>query len=88
MNSTGSSGRDEHCDSVTETIVAMVADAEDIDVLEVPPLWDVINPDALEAVFAPSKRDSARSRVGHVTFSYCGYEVLVEYGDSITVSLE
>ncbi len=88
MNSTDSSKRDGHCDSVTDAIVTTVADAEGVDVLELPPLWDVVNPDALETAFSPSKCDRSVNRAGQIAFSYCGYRVLVEYGDSVTVSLE
>ncbi|MFA9425803.1 HalOD1 output domain-containing protein [Natronorubrum sp. A-ect3] len=88
MSSTGSSKRDGNRDSVTDAIVTAVADAKGVDVLELPPLWEVVNPDALETAFSPSKRDRTVNRAGQIAFSYCGYRVLVEYGDSVTVSLE
>ncbi|WP_227380723.1 HalOD1 output domain-containing protein [Haladaptatus halobius] len=39
------------------------------------PLYDVIDPDALEALFASTQRDT--DRTGSVTFQYCGYQVTV-----------
>ena len=73
---------------ITDAIVTAVADAEGVDPLELPPLWDVIDTEALEALFAPT-RDGGRSRrSGRVEFSYYGYEITVEYGESSTVSIE
>ena len=39
------------------------------------PLYDAIDPDALDALFTPV--DSSTNRDGAVSFSYCGYHVTV-----------
>lgn len=49
-----------------------------------PPLFDVIDPDALDKLFAPTQAGSERH--GKMTFQYCGYHVTVS-GDR-AVSLD
>ncbi|MFB9806943.1 HalOD1 output domain-containing protein [Haladaptatus pallidirubidus] len=39
-----------------------------------PPLYDVVNPDALDKLFAPTRKTE---RHGTVTFKYCGFQVTV-----------
>jgi hypothetical protein len=74
--------------SVTELVVTAVSDAEDCDPLALSPLWDVIDPEALDGLFAPTRHNTAR--VGHIEFVYAGYGVSVAAdGDgSVSVSLE
>ncbi|GAB3032790.1 HalOD1 output domain-containing protein [Natronobiforma cellulositropha] len=74
--------------SVTETIIEHVADADGRDPLELPPLWDAVDPEALETLFAPTK--SGGVRAGRVEFAYCGYWITVEDAedDTLAVSLE
>jgi hypothetical protein len=56
--------------SSTEAVVQAVAKAEDADPTEIPPLYNQIDPDALEKLFQnPSN--------GAVTFDYCDYTVTV-----------
>lgn len=62
-------------DSITEAIVDAVNDVENCDPLTLPPLWDVIDPEALDELFAPTRR--GRPRTGHVGFVYAGHEVTV-----------
>ncbi|WP_247003627.1 HalOD1 output domain-containing protein [Halosolutus gelatinilyticus] len=75
-------------DSVTGTIVSAVSDAEDCDPLSLPPLWDVIDSEALDELFAPTR--TGRHRAGSVRFDYAGYEVTVTVDADTTgnVSLE
>ena len=61
-----------HADSVSNKIVKKVAEVEDVDPLELtPPLYEVINPDALESLFANNRV------LGKVVFNYKGHEVSV-----------
>lgn len=69
----------EQCRSVSEAVVKAVADAENVEPIELQPLYDVIDPDALDSLFRPH---AAR---GRITFQYHGYTVEVD-GNS-TVSL-
>lgn len=61
-------------------IVERVAARENVDPLELPPLHDVVDTDALMALFATPER-----RVDHITFSYHGYDVTVEGPQQIQV---
>lgn len=63
-------------ESFTETIVRTVADREGVEPTEIPPLHDVVDPDALNAVFSPTRRGTPRNS-GRVEFTYCGHEVVV-----------
>lgn len=62
--------------SPTVEIVEIVADREGVDATELPPLGSVIDPDALNSLFAYSP-DGAPQSQGYVVFQYCGYSVAV-----------
>ncbi|MFC4540959.1 HalOD1 output domain-containing protein [Halosolutus amylolyticus] len=85
---TGTWRGDEQPEPITDAIVTAVADAEGVDVRTLPPLWNVIDPEALEELFAPTNGGRARRRAGRVEFGYCDYDVTVAYGESNTVSIE
>ncbi|WP_343217248.1 HalOD1 output domain-containing protein [Halovivax limisalsi] len=69
-------------------IVSEVADREGVDPTELrPPLHDVIDPEALDALFEPTTT-SQRARDGSVTFAYCGYEVTVTAAGDISIGSE
>ncbi|ELY36495.1 HalOD1 output domain-containing protein [Natronorubrum tibetense] len=74
--------------SVTETIVDAVSEAEDCDPLTLPPLWNVIDPEALDALFEPTR--GGQPRAGRVSFAYVGYEITVDVTTetTVTVSIE
>ncbi|WP_254861978.1 HalOD1 output domain-containing protein [Halovivax gelatinilyticus] len=58
--------------SVTQTVVESVAEAEGIDPLELsPPLYDVVDTEALETLFADKKG------LGKIIFNYKTFEVSV-----------
>ena len=70
--------------TVSESVVEVVAEAEETDPLELtPPLYEVIEPDALDQVFAATPTDERRK--GTVTFSYNGYEVTVRGDGDVSV---
>ncbi len=71
--------------SLTEDIVTALADAQDCRPEDlVPRLYDVIDPDALEALFAP-RHDGTPRRGGHVVFAVEDHEVRVDSGGCVTV---
>ena len=58
--------------SVCQTVIEAIADAEGADPTELnPPLYEAIDPDALENLF-----DDGRM-IGKIIFNYHGYEVSV-----------
>ena len=67
---------------ITGAVVDAVATADGTDPIELPPLYDSVDPDALDTLFE-------RQREGidlEITFSYAGYGIVVEDGDRVTVS--
>ena len=61
-------------------VIERVARNEDTDPMKLePPLNDVIDPDALDALCADESMN------GFVVFSYCGYTVTVDAGGGVTV---
>lgn len=67
--------------SLTVTVVEQIANRENVDPLELPPLHDAIDPEALDALF--DKPDSA---VDGIAFHYHGYEVVVEGPERVRVT--
>lgn len=62
-------------ESVTSAVVAEVAERDGTDPAEIDQsLYEILDPDALNGLFAPTKRGRARSD-GRVEFTYCGYEI-------------
>ncbi|MEF8800405.1 MAG: HalOD1 output domain-containing protein [Halolamina sp.] len=64
--------------TIAEQIVEKVANTADTDVLDQPPLYDVIDPDALDALVEAMSD-------GEVSFIYAGYEVTVESDRTVTL---
>lgn len=62
-------------------VVSAVAEAEGVDVVELPPLYDTIDPEALNALFT-SQDDAA---VSTVEFEYAGYTVVVRGESTVEV---
>lgn len=67
--------------SVSFEVVAAVADAEGVDPVELEPpeyeaLYDVVNPEALDSLFAPREDGTPRGS-GQIEFVFCGYRVAV-----------
>lgn len=64
-------------ESPSQAVVQAVARVSGDDPTAVDPLYDVIDPDSLNALFA-GNRGFGNDTSGSVTFSYSGYEVVVE----------
>ncbi|MCU4744148.1 hypothetical protein OB955_14865 [Halobacteria archaeon AArc-m2/3/4] len=62
-------------------VVSAVAAASDADPLELPPLGDAIDPDALNQLFM-TRSDST---VAKITFQYAGYDVTVRGNGEVGV---
>lgn len=66
-------------ESASEAVIHTVARQTDRDPLELPPLFDVVDPDALDALVRQMRR-------GDVTFEYAGQTVTVDCdGQTVTV---
>ncbi|MCU4801168.1 hypothetical protein OB920_12375 [Halobacteria archaeon HArc-gm2] len=66
-----------HETSVHEAVIYAVADADDVDPVDLAPLYETIDPEALDALF-----DGGCA--GQVAFTYERHEVVVT-GDRVTV---
>ncbi|MXV64284.1 hypothetical protein GS429_19880 [Natronorubrum sp. JWXQ-INN-674] len=67
--------------SVSFDIIAAVAEQEGVDPIDIEPpeyeaLYNAINPEALDALFAPRENGSSRSN-GRVEFTFSGYQIVV-----------
>lgn len=62
--------------TVSERVVQKVATASGTDALELPPLWDAIEPDALNKLVEEMAD-------GEVSFAYAGYEVTVTSDETV-----
>lgn len=67
-------------DAPSEEIIRSVADAADVDPTELPPLYDTVDPDALDSIFSASALVS-----GEMTFEYVDYLVTVSADDHVVV---
>lgn len=69
---------------VSRRVVEQVAEATDSDPMELEPLYERIDPDALDDLFSdPHPMDNRR--VGHVSFTMAGCEVVVWADDTVDV---
>lgn len=61
--------------SLTEGVFTAIADLDETDATAIePPLYEILDPDALNCLFAPLADGTPRIG-GRVVFPYCGYEV-------------
>lgn len=67
-------------------VIETVAAVSGTDPIELPPLYDVINPDALNALFEPHDRRTGSGL--RVEFSYNGFDIVVREGPKVVVRLE
>lgn len=72
--------------TLTDRLVSKVADRTDSDPVELhPPLNEVIDLEALEALFSPCNSGMPRDVDGHVEFTYEEYRIQVESDGTITI---
>lgn len=69
--------------SISTAVVQAIAEHEGIDPVELPPLHEAIDPDALDALFEGRTQTSD----GTVTFTVREYQVTVHGRDRVTVTL-
>ena len=70
----------------SERVVERVAAAENVDPAELePPLFDVVDPDALDVLFN-TMETGAGLDMGAVRFAYHGYDVSVSADGTVSVS--
>ena len=72
-------------DSATLTIVERIATLEGRDPVTLPPLYDTIDPEALDSLVGSSTAGDSRSPTT-IRFTYCGYDVRVRGDGEIGIS--
>ncbi|WP_083857091.1 HalOD1 output domain-containing protein [Natrinema limicola] len=73
--------------NVSLRIVDRVAKRDHTDPLELPPLYDAVDPDALDDLFA-SGRQNGTAQSGRIKFQYNGYTVVVEFGNRPEITVK
>lgn len=68
----------------TEAVVDAVADVRDCDPIELPPLNDAVDPEALDELFADTVGGKPRHG-GRLTFRYCDCDVTVTGAGTVVV---
>ncbi len=64
-----------HEGDVSQAVVMAVAEAKGIDPLELEPLYDIVDPDALNRLFRPSAGTRESSLVFQFTMAGCAVEI-------------
>lgn len=71
--------------AVSQRVVAAVAEAHSTDPTELPPLYDAVDPDALDALFDRGNYGE-RENPGRVVFMFADCEVVVHSDGEVTVT--
>lgn len=75
----------ETAENPSTLIIDLIADLQGVDPVELtPPLYSVIDPDALDALFHSSTGDASQTS-GHVDFEYCGYEIRIQSDGEVAI---
>ncbi|MGQ3411885.1 HalOD1 output domain-containing protein [Natrinema sp. LN54] len=80
-----SSGDDVY-ESVSIAVVTAVATHRGADPAELPPLYEWIDPDALDSIFAPTRRGGSRG--GRLEFTYDGHAITVDCTDGVAIEID
>lgn len=83
LSTTGTWERDTE-NTPVYAVVSAVAEAEDADPVDLPPLYNAIDPDALNDLFTSRPEQT----VERVTFRYVGYDVVVRGNGEVLVHSE
>lgn len=73
-------------ESVSIAVVTAVASHLDVSPTELPPLYEWIDPDAVDALFEPTR--SSGLRRGRLEFPYDGHEIVLECDDSLVITVD
>ncbi|GAA0260119.1 HalOD1 output domain-containing protein [Haladaptatus pallidirubidus] len=73
-------------ESISEAILTAVSSISGVEVTNLEPLYTVIDPDALNALFGSYSDGTPRDGKGIVVFSYESYQVTVQPDQTILVS--
>jgi hypothetical protein len=71
---------------VSEAVIRAVADVTEVDPVRIAPLYDIIDPDALDRLFQPTP-SVTRNVDSRVCFTMAGCEVTVSDNRTVTATL-
>ncbi|WP_339104716.1 HalOD1 output domain-containing protein [Haloterrigena salinisoli] len=71
---------------ISIAVVTAIASERGVEPTELPPLYESLDPDALDALFAPTRTGGPRR--GRLEFTYAGHEVVVECGSDLEISVD
>lgn len=71
-------------ETVSDRVIAAVAEATGVDPLELDPLYNVVDPDALNAIFSPA--NGRQGADAELRFTMEGCEVVVRDGGDVVVT--
>lgn len=72
-------------ESVSGRVLEAVARTTGDDPVALPPMWDVVDPDRLDALFAPAPGGGDRRSELRVQFTYAGLDVVVRGDGEVDV---
>ncbi|ADB59615.1 hypothetical protein Htur_0718 [Haloterrigena turkmenica DSM 5511] len=71
---------------ISIAVVTAIAAKRGVEPTELPPLYESIDPDALDALFAPTRTGGPRR--GRLEFTYDGHAVVVECGSGLEITID
>lgn len=86
MNDASIGSTDGGFEDVTIAIVTAVADRRGVEPIELPPLYEWIDPDSLAALFAPTRTGGPRR--GRIEFVYDGHRIVVAVDDEFALAID
>ena len=69
--------------NVSASVIETIAEATASDPIDLPPLYDFVDPDALNALFG----SGANCTLTHVEFHYGNYDVSITYNGELEISV-
>ncbi|WP_435552086.1 HalOD1 output domain-containing protein [Natrinema sp. CGMCC1.2065] len=84
-SSTGTGGDAVH-ETVSSAVVNVIATHRNVDPVDLPPLYEWIDPDAIDALFEPTRTGGPRH--GRLEFDYDGQRVAVDCTDDVEISID
>ncbi|WP_226005518.1 HalOD1 output domain-containing protein [Natrinema salinisoli] len=86
MNKSSSGSVDSGTEPVSIAVVTAAATYRNADPTDLPPLYEWVDPDALDALFAPTQRGGSRG--GRFEFTYDGLRVAVDCADDVSITID
>ncbi|AEH38199.1 HalOD1 output domain-containing protein [Halopiger xanaduensis] len=73
-------------ESVSISVITAVAARRGVEPTELPPLYEWIDPDALDSLFEPTRTGGPRG--GRVSFVYDGHDIVVAFDEGLEITVD